>query len=298
MPRLPGALATLLAGSAVLALGAVAPAQTSTAALQAPAADATTDDASTPPEVPTPAKPGVRPELPVQKHYELANTALENGDHDTSLYHYERAVAGQPDDLKWGAEYRQVAIAAEAYDRSIEFFEALAKEHPESAHVQMNLGYAHVDKIPAEGAITQVILANTALTHFSNSLEIQESWLGFYTRGNSYMYWPAVFGRTPLGIADLEKAIALADGMEKLQFHGRAWAALGDGYWRLDQREKMREAWQKGSEMYPGLPELEARLAKEGDELDAYLDAQFETSRRVATHLREIFGGEASEDAP
>ena len=51
---------------------------------------------------------------------------------------------------------------------------------------------------------------NREVDIFSAALALEESWLGLYTRGNSYIYWPAIFGRTPLAIADLEKAIALA----------------------------------------------------------------------------------------
>ena len=42
----------------------------------------------------------------------------------------EQAAAAAPDNLRYGAEYRQAAIAAGAFDRSIAFFESLAAAHP------------------------------------------------------------------------------------------------------------------------------------------------------------------------
>jgi len=201
---------------------------------------------------------------------------------------FEAALREHPNDLHLGAEYRQVAIAAAAYDRSLGFFEKLVEDHPKAANAHLNYAFAYVDKVPVEGAITGVILANSALTQFTAALEIEETWLGLYSRGNSYMYWPTIFGRTPKGIADLEKAIAMsADNPQPYQ--GRAYAALGDGYWRLGNREKMREVWKKGAEIFPADPSLAKRLSLEGDALDAYLDGVFDAQSRVGTDLRELY---------
>ncbi|MEM7353514.1 MAG: tetratricopeptide repeat protein [Acidobacteriota bacterium] len=200
----------------------------------------------------------------------------------------EKAILAEPNNLFYGADYRQAVIASGEYDRSLAFFEQLVADNPEAPNAFLNFGYAHVDKIPVEGAITAVILANTALTHFTTALEMEETWLVRYTRGNSYLYWPAIFGRAQDGVDDLLRAIEMAEGVEKKPFHGRAWAALGDGYWRLEDPEKAAETWRKGLELYPENEEIKDRLANVGEGLDAHLEAMFETSRRVGTHLREM----------
>lgn len=207
----------------------------------------------------------------------------------------EQAVAAEPNNLRYGTDYRQAVIESGEYDRCLAFLEKLVAEHPKAPNLLMNFGYAHVDKIPVEGAITQVILANTALTHFSAALELEETWLGRYTRGNSYLYWPAIFGRTQLGIDDLERAIEMAKTVDKKSYQGRAWAALGDGHWRLSDPEKAVETYRKGLAMYPGNEELKERAALVGEELDAYLEALFDTNLRVGTHLREIWEAHADE---
>ena len=89
------------------------------------------------------------------------------------------------------------------------FFEKLATTKPESANIHLNSGFAYVDKIPVAGSITQVILANNALTEFTKAVELQPSWIDFYTRGMSYLFWPKIFNRAPMGVADLEKAMKL-----------------------------------------------------------------------------------------
>ena len=259
------------------------------------------------------------PELSATRHLELARGAEALGDLASALHHYELALTAEPGQLRWGSEHRQVAIAAEEYRRSLGFWKGLAEAHPDDPNVILNLGFAHVDKIPSEGAVTQVILANKANQQLGRAIELMGSeadpsetgnaeknlddlerlWLALYSRGNSYMYWPAIFGRTQAGIDDLQRSLELAEQIETMEappsgtvtpaFRGRAWAALGDGYWRLEERNTMREIWQRGVERYPNCVDLQERLALEGDELDAYLEETYDPRTRVATHLREIW---------
>jgi tetratricopeptide (TPR) repeat protein len=202
---------------------------------------------------------------------------------------FEEALRASPGTLRWGAEYRQAVIATDDHDRALAFLQALAAENPGSADVWLDLGYAHVDKIPGAGAVTQIILANRALTHFTTALELEETWLGRYTRGNSYVYWPPIFGKTKLGVADLERALELAAAGPPRPYHVHAWVALGDGHWRLGDLEAARRIWEEGRRRFPGDAGLEARLGREGEELDAYLGEQYALGKRVATDLRELW---------
>ncbi len=204
----------------------------------------------------------------------------------------EARLTKSPNDLRAGADYRKACIAAQAYDRCIETFERLAEANPDSHAIRLNWGYALVDKIPAAGAVTQVILADNALSRFTAALEVEETWLGLYTRGNSYIHWPPIFGRTKLGIADLEKAIArseaLGDGAPA--YHANAYAALGDGHWRLDDLEEARRVWRTGLERFPGDGKLERRLELEDDDaLAEYLKEEYAIGNRVDTSLDALW---------
>jgi len=218
-----------------------------------------------------------------------ARDALAAGDHALALDAYERAVRAAPEELRWSAEYRQAAIAAGAYERSIALFEELAEMHPSSPAVRLNLGYALVDKIPSAGAVTQVILADRALGHFSRTIELEPTWLALYTRGNSYVYWPAIFGRTRKGIADLERAIELEPKESPAPFHAHAWIALGDARWRLDDLDTARATWRRGLDRFPGNPALEERLGREGEALDRLLEEHYAIGKRVDTSLEELW---------
>jgi tetratricopeptide (TPR) repeat protein len=226
-------------------------------------------------------------------------TALAAKDWKTAVDTLEAATAAAPNDLVVGTDYRQAVIGAAAaakaidpYNRCVAFFEKLVADHPQSANAFLNLGFANVDKIPAEGAITQVLLANKALTQFGKALELEPSWLGYYSRGHAYLFWPPIFGRVDAGIADLEQAVEISKKKgDRQPFYARAWAALGDGYWRKENMERAREIWKQGLAVYPDDPELKARASRiDRAELDAFLLAHYDTTARVATNLNEIFG--------
>jgi tetratricopeptide (TPR) repeat protein len=213
-----------------------------------------------------------------------------------TLPQLEAAVAADPENLRAASDYRMAVIKAGEYDRALKFFEKLVADHPQAANAWLNYGFAYVDKIPAAGSITQVILANNALTQFSKSIELRESWLALYTRGNSYLYWPKVFGRAPLGVADLEKAVDIARKEEtKKRVYARSFAALGDGYWKTDQLDKAKAVWQEGLKLFPGEPQLQARLdalGKGTEALETYINEQLDPSKRVDTNLLPLVEGD------
>jgi tetratricopeptide (TPR) repeat protein len=220
----------------------------------------------------------------------LALTAVGAGDPAAALTQLETALAAAPDDLRLADEYRRTVIAGGEYDRALAFFERLTAEHPDAANAWLNYGYALVDKIPAAGSITRVILANAAIDRFGRSIELRPSWIAVYTRGNSYLYWPEIFGRAPLAVADLERAIELARrAPRRIAVHVRSWIALGDCYWKTDRTERARAVWSEGLSLFPGDPELEARMQRDGEALDSYLAERLDPAKRVDTSLDALW---------
>ncbi len=201
------------------------------------------------------------------------------------LEQLEAALEEAPNDLQLGNRYRQAVIQAEAYERSVPFFEQLVEAHPTAQNAFLNLGYALVDKIPSEGAITQVLLANSALGHFSAAIELEVTWLALFTRGNSYLYWPPIFGRIQHGMDDLQQALELLKNETRLAPHARVWMALGDGHWRLKDLDRASAIWQQAAAEFPQHAGLKTRLELSGEALDKYLDEYFDPSLRVDTDL-------------
>ena len=211
----------------------------------------------------------------------------------------EQAAEALPDDLRSGNDYRMAVIhAAEQaarggklapYDRALAFFQKLVTAHASSANAHLNYGFAYVDKIPDAGSITQVILANNALGEFSKALDLQRSWIGYYTRGNSYLFWPRIFNRTHLGVADLESALKVQRVDRKRGYHVRVFVALGDGYWKMDETAKATATWKEGLAEFPDNAALKARLSTQGDEMKTLFDGVYDPAKRVDTSLKDLW---------
>lgn len=238
--------------------------------------------------------------------YAKAEKALATKQYDVAVAAFEEALTADPDSLRNASEYRlatmQRAMALQPvvkgqphegkptdYDREIAFFDKLTKDHPKSANAFLSYGFCYVDKIPAAGTISQVILANNSLSLFTKSIELKPSWIGLYTRGNSYLYWPKIFGHGPDAVADLERAYAIQKTQAKNPLHIRVFMALGDAYWKTDAPEKARTIWREGLKQFPDSQGLKMRMSKDGDDLNEYLDTVLDPNKRVDTDLRELW---------
>jgi tetratricopeptide (TPR) repeat protein len=229
------------------------------------------------------------PTRPSDSDYQQGMKALGANDYVTALRYLESAVTGDPENLRYTSEYRQAVIKSKDFDRALSFFEKLSAARPQSANVHLNYGFAYVDKIPVAGSITQVILANKALTEFSKAVELQPNWIGYYTRGMSYLFWPKIFSRAPMGVADLEKAMKIQTAEPRKSYHVKTYIALGDGYWKIDQLEKARTIWQEGLKRFPDNQQLKTRVGQTGKELQATIEANLDPNKRVDTDLKELW---------
>lgn len=201
----------------------------------------------------------------------------------------ESALTAAPDDLKAGNDYRMAVIQVKAYDRALAFFQKLVTANSGAANAHLNYGFAYVDKIPDAGAITQVILANNALGEFTKSIELKPTWIGLYTRGNSYLFWPRIFNRTHLGLADLNEALKMQKADAKHPYHVRVYVALGDGYWKSDDLVAASNTWREGLTLFPENAQLRTRLAKQGDDLKTLIEAGYDPAKRVDTSLQDLW---------
>jgi tetratricopeptide (TPR) repeat protein len=232
--------------------------------------------------------------------FDKAEQALASKDYPTAVGLLQQAVQSDPDSLRNASEYRQAVLrqtiaahpkegAPADFDKEIAFFEKLVADHPDSSNAYLNYGFAYVDKIAAAGSITQVIMANTALTQFTKSIDLKPTWIALYTRGNSYLYWPKIFARASLGVTDLERAYAMQKAEPKKSYHVRVYISLGDGYWKTENLEKAKAIWKEGLAQFPDSQGLKDRLSKQGDDLDTYINNVLDPNKRVDTDLKELW---------
>jgi tetratricopeptide (TPR) repeat protein len=225
---------------------------------------------------------------------------LDAKEWDRALDQLEAALTADPDNLRYGSEYRQAAILraqtihgkqgnSEDFDRPIKFLTRLVSKNPAAANAFLNCGLAYVDKVPTVDALTRVGVANNALTQFSKAVELRPTWVGYYTRGTSYLFWPKFFGRAKLGVADLETVVKMQKAGPKKPYYAHAWRALGDGYWKMDQPEKARSTWSEGLQEFPDSVDLQERLTRQGDDLKAFIQDALDPKKRVDTNLQNIW---------
>src|SRR5437763_12808520 len=118
-----------------------------------------------------------------EQAFDLGMKAVAIGEWDNALGLLENALTGDPDNLRYASEYRQAILRRAQslhpkegqpldFDRCLNFFEQLVAKNPNAGNAFLNYGFAYVDKMPAAGAITQVMLANTALNKFTKSIEL------------------------------------------------------------------------------------------------------------------------------
>lgn len=201
----------------------------------------------------------------------------------------ERAVAGDPENLAVASAYRQAALAAADFDRPIGFLAKLAKRKDSGPNIQISLALAYVDKVPTSGDIRRLYLGRDAMNALTKAIERRPSVLPYYVRGLINLYYNSfIFHRIPRGIADLEKALTLETNETTPALVARVYLSLGDGYWRLDDRAKAREAWSRGAERYPADPAFRARLVPDARAIEDTVTTALYAGTRVDTDLRGL----------
>jgi tetratricopeptide (TPR) repeat protein len=207
----------------------------------------------------------------------------------TLLDSLERGVMSAPESLKAAADYRQQAIAERAYDRAITLFERLSTRPGAGANAFINLAFAYVDKVPVSGSIRQALLGRDAIRALTRAIALAPSDLAFYVRGQVNLYYDrAIFHRTDKGVADLEEARRIASQKPDVTYMPRILRTLGDGYFRLDQRERARQTWREGLALEPGNEPIRARLDASDEQLRGIIGRGLDADARVDTSLREL----------
>jgi len=201
----------------------------------------------------------------------------------------EAQVAADPENLRVASDYRQAVIAAGDYDRAIRFFDTLANRPGAGPHASLNLGLAYIDRIPAVGAFRRISLGNSATTALTRAIEREPSDLAYLIRGLVNLHFEkGFFHRTPEGVADLEHALRLAAPHADRRYVARIYSALGDGYWRLNNRDKARATWREGQAKFPDDARLRLRLTATDSVITDTIAHDLDAGVRVDTTLRDV----------
>jgi tetratricopeptide (TPR) repeat protein len=212
------------------------------------------------------------------------------GHEPPSIDRIERGVLADPENLKLGADYRQLAIASGDFDRPIGVLEKLAKRKGSGPNVQISLALAYVDKVPTSGDIRRLYLGRDAINALTRAIAQRPTMLAYYVRGLINLYYNNfIFHRVPRGVADLEQALLMGTDDSTPALNLRVRTALGDGYFRLGNAAKAREVWSAALTKFPADAGLKSRLEKQGTALEDIVTTALTASRRVDTSLADVF---------
>jgi hypothetical protein len=208
----------------------------------------------------------------------------------SALTDFETQLSADAESLTMGSRYREAVIAAGEYDRAIKFFDGLASRPGAGPHAFLNLGLAYIDKIPSVGAFRRISLGNSATAALTRSIEREPSDVAYLIRGLVNLHFErGFFHRTPDGVADLENALRLATAARAGRpYVGRIYMALGDGYWRLKNRDKARATWREGQAKFPGDDRIRLRLTSADTVVDGTIAHDLDAGTRVDTSLRGV----------
>lgn len=207
----------------------------------------------------------------------------------TDLASFEHAIAADPENLRLAADYRQLAITAKDFDRPIDFLEKLTRRRNAGPHIFLSLALAYVDKVPTSGDIRRLYLGRDAMGAATRSIELRPSAMAYYLRGQINLYYNTfIFKRTARGVDDLNQALALVTADTPPLVVARIYTALGDGYWRLEDRGKAREVWKTGAAKFPDHAELKRRLDDDAGKVRWVVSDALSPGTRVDTSLRGV----------
>lgn len=201
----------------------------------------------------------------------------------------EQAITRDPENLRLAADYRQLVIAANAYDRSIRLFETLAKRKGSGPNSKISLALAYVDKVPVTGAIRHLYLGWDAINALTRAIEQEPSTLAYCIRGVINLFYNnLIFHRASQGVNDLQKAMALITADTPPALVERVWVSLGDGYWRAENKVKARETWAAGAARFPSNADLTLRAGADDEAAASIVRRALDENTRVDTTLRNV----------
>jgi len=202
---------------------------------------------------------------------------------------FERGIAGDPENLRLAADYRQLMIQCEQFDRSIDLFEKLAKRPGSGPNVHISRALAYADKVPVSGDIRRALLGRDAINALTRAIERQPSALAYYVRGRINLFYNnRVFHRAHHGVEDLQAALGLVTDDTPALLAEHIWVTLGDAHWRAENRANAFETWSAGERLFPDSVDLKARLTGELRQTDVVVRRANNDDIRVDTSLRGL----------
>ncbi|MCI0588749.1 MAG: hypothetical protein L0323_18150 [Planctomycetes bacterium] len=148
-------------------------------------------------------------------------------------------------------------------DEMVAWFEERAKQDPNNADKQVELGQAYVQKIFEAGntpeAGTWAIKADKS---WDRALEIEpRNWDARFSKAVGLSFWPPIFGKQPEAIRQFEILLEQQESGPLQPDYAQTYLLLGNLHLQAGANERATAVWQKGLALFPSNAALRARLA-------------------------------------
>ncbi len=160
------------------------------------------------------------------------------------------------------AKWKAIADAG-ALDDAVAMFEQYAREHPDSAAAQVELGGAYLQKVFKAGNGPEAgVWATKADKAFDAGLAVDDhNWDARFSKAVSLSFWPPVFGKQTEAINHFEILAAQQAQQSPEPKFAQTWLLLGNLYQQIGKSDQALDSWQKGLAMFPGNAQLEQQIA-------------------------------------
>jgi tetratricopeptide (TPR) repeat protein len=159
------------------------------------------------------------------------------------------------------AKWKAIADAGKL-DEMVALFEQYAKDHPESALAQVDLGGAYLQKVFKAGNGPEAgVWATKADQAFDTALSVDDHcWDARFSKAVSLSFWPPVFGKQNEAIKHFEILTEQQAQGSDTKF-AQTWLLLGNMYQQTGRGEQAMATWQKGLALFPGNAALQEQIA-------------------------------------
>jgi tetratricopeptide (TPR) repeat protein len=234
--------------------------------------------------------------------------AVEEKASPAVLLELEDALRRKPRNAKLANRYRSECVEHGYFERSLDFFRALIRDHGPMPALRLQLAVALVDKIPAlkGDAMAQASTAKECLRELA---EVQQryprSYAVHYLAGMNHLYWPAGFQHFDRAVRHFEVALEIQAersraGRVPEDYHADVLCALGDAHVkgairaskepeeRARRFAEARRVWKEGLAAFPQHGVLPQRLALDEKSLVEVVTDERGLEKRINTNLEML----------
>lgn len=148
-------------------------------------------------------------------------------------------------------------------DETIKFFEVRAKENPQDAEAQSDLGDAYIQKIFTVPDPEKGIWSMKANASYDKALSLDNThWSARFSKAVNFSHAPPIYGLQSKAIEQFEILLGQQEQVDPQPHFSQTYELLGNLYDSKGNKEKAKEIWQRGVKMFPDNQNLKGKLNK------------------------------------